>query len=124
MPRRPIPRTSIPRRPDRRRVRGNGLTAQRPPRRGRRGQTEAIAARRMSALERRKAGGSYREIARQLGVDVHTAYADVMAELATLRENTVEQAAELRDLELQRLDEMTAGLWPQIQAGSPPAVSA
>ena len=36
----------------------------------------------------------------------------------------VERAEEVRDLELQRLDEMTAGLWPQIQAGSPPAVTA
>ena len=78
----------------------------------------------MIALELRKAGGSYREIARQLGVDVHTAHADVMAELAALREKTVEQAAELRDLELQRFDEMTAGLWPQVQKGSPPAVTA
>ena len=72
----------------------------------------------------RKAGGSYREIARQLGVDVHTAHGDVVAELAALREKTVEQAEELRDLELQRFDEMTAGLWPQVRAGSPPAVTA
>ena len=33
----------------------------------------------------RKAGGSYREIARQLGVDMHTAHADIAAELAALR---------------------------------------
>ena len=109
---------------DRRRARGNDMTAQRPPRRRRRGQVEAIAERRTIALDLRKAGGSYREIARQLGVDVHTAHADVMAELAALREKTVEQTAELRDLELQRFDEMTAGLWPQVQKGSPPAVTA
>ena len=124
MPRRRIPSTSIPRRPDHRRPRGNATDAQRRPRRGRRGQVEAIAERRTLALELRKAGGSYREIARQLAVDVHTAHADVMAELAALREQTVEQAAELRDLELQRFDEMTAGLWPQVQKGSPPAVTA
>ena len=76
------------------------------------------------ALRLRKAGGSYREIAGQLAVDVATAYADVRAELAALREQTVEEAKELRDLELQRFDEMTAGLWPQIRAGSPPAVTA
>jgi DNA-binding CsgD family transcriptional regulator len=87
------------RRLDRRRARGNATTAQRPPRRGRRGQIETIAERRTIALELRKAGGSYREIARQLSVDVHTAHADVSAELAALRERTVEQAAELRDLE-------------------------
>jgi DNA-binding CsgD family transcriptional regulator len=101
MPRRLIPRTPIPRRPDYRRVRGNDMTAQRPPRCLRRGQEEAIAERRAIALELRKAGGSYRELARQLGVDVHTAHADVMAELAALREQTVDQAAELRELELE-----------------------
>ena len=68
--------------------------------------------------------GSYREIARQLGVDVHTVHADVAAELAALRETTVGRAEELRDLELARFDEMTSGLWPQIRAGSPPAVTA
>ena len=78
----------------------------------------------MIALELRKAGASFREIARQLGVDVHTAHADVAAELAALREKTVEQAAELRDLELERFDEMTAGLWPHVKKGSPPAVTA
>ena len=80
---------------------------------------EAIAERRAMALELRKAGGSYREIARQLAVDVHTAHADVQAELAALRETTVGRAEELRDLELQRFDEMTAGLWPQIRKGQP-----
>ena len=124
MPRRRIINPSLPHRPDRRRQRGNVTDAQRQARRGRPGQVEAIAERRVLALEARKAGGSYREIARQLGVDTHTAWADVAAELAAIREQTVERAEELRELELQRFDQMTAGLWPQIQAGSPPAVSA
>jgi hypothetical protein len=51
-----------------------------------------------SALELRKAGGSYRALARQLGVDLHTAHADIGAELAGLRETTIEEANELRDL--------------------------
>ena len=55
-----------------------------------------------------------REIARQLGVDVHTAHADVMAELAALRETAVAEATELRSLELERLDGITSGLWPQV----------
>jgi hypothetical protein len=76
------------------------------------------------ALRLRRAGGSYREIAGQLAVDVATAHADVRAELAALREQTVEEAKELRDLELQRFDEMTAGLWPQVRAGSPMHVTA
>ena len=40
-------------------------------------QVETIAERRVIAIRLRKAGGSYREIAGQLAVDVATAYADV-----------------------------------------------
>jgi hypothetical protein len=124
MPRRRIPNVSVPRRPDCRRARGNATDAQRPPRRGRRGQVEAIAERRVRALELRKAGGSYRQIAKALAIDTHTAWADVAAELADIRDQTVEQAHELRALELERLDGMTSGLWPRIQEGSAAAVSA
>ena len=124
MPRRRIPVDPLPRRLDRRRPGGNATDAQHRPPRGRRGQVETIAERRAIALEMRKAGGSYRETARQLGVDVHTVHGDVAAELAALRETTVGRAEELRDLELARFDEMTSGLWPQIRAGSPPAVTA
>ena len=124
MPRRRILHASVPRRPDRRRPGGNATDAQRPPRRGRRGQVEAIAERRTIALELRKAGGSYREIARQLGVDVHTVHGDVAAELAALRETTVGRAEELRALELERCDQMVAGLWPKVVSGNPPAVLA
>jgi len=124
MPRRRIPSTSLPRRPDRRRVRGNTTDAQHRPRRGRPGQLEAIAERRVRALELRKAGGSYREIARQLGCDLHTVHSDVAAELFALRETAVTDATELRVLELERLDAMHAGLSPHIRTGSPPAVSA
>jgi hypothetical protein len=124
MPRRRIPSTPLPHRPDRRRQRGNAIDAQRRPRRARPGQLEAIAARRVRALELRKAGAPYRQIATELGVDVHTAHADVGAELAALRETAGVEATELRELELERLDGMTAGLWPQVREGSPPAVSA
>ena len=124
MPRRRTPQTSLPRRLNRRRGRGNATDAQHRPRRGRPGQVEAIAKRRALALELRKAGGSYRAIAQRLGVDVHTVHGDVTAELADLRTTTVGRAEELRDLELHRLDQMTAGLWPPIRAGSPPAVTA
>src|SRR3954463_1560088 len=104
MPRRRIPSTPIPLRPDRRRPRGNATDAQRRPRHARPGQLEAIAERRVRALELRKAGASYREIGRELGVDVHTAHADIGAELAALRETAVGEATELRALELERLD--------------------
>lgn len=72
----------------------------------------------------RKADSSYRQIARHLDVDVQTAHADVGAELAALREAAVGEATGLRAVELERLDGMTSGLWPQIREGSPPAVSA
>ena len=78
----------------------------------------------MRAFELRKTGSSYREIARQLGVDVHTAHADVGAELEAIRETTVAEATKLRALELERLDGMTSGLWPHVRAGSAPAVTA
>ena len=119
MPRPRIPMTALPRRPDRRRSGGNGKDAQR-----RRGQTEAIAERRAIALELRKAGSAYRAIAQQLGVDVHTAHADVAAELGALRETTIGHAEELRALELERFDRMLEGLWPKIRDGNPPAVLA
>ena len=47
-----------------------------------------------------------------------------MAELAALRDTAVDEATELRALELERLDGMTSGLWPQVQQGRPPAVMA
>jgi hypothetical protein len=124
MPRRRIPAISVPSRPDSRRGRGNAIDAQRSGRRGRRGQIERIAERRVRAFELRKAGRSYREIARTLACDVHTVYGDVAAELDAARERTVEQAGELRELELQRCDAMTEGLWPGIRAGHPAAVVA
>jgi hypothetical protein len=40
------------------------------------------------AFELRTAGASYREIARQLGVDPHTAHADIAADLEALREQS------------------------------------
>jgi len=64
----------------------------------------------------RKTGSWYREIARTLGIDVHTAHADIAAELAALRQTAVTEATELRALECVRLDGMISGLWPQIQA--------
>jgi hypothetical protein len=57
------------RRADRRRARGNDMDAQRRHRLVRRGETEAIAERRVLALELSgRPGGLYREIARQLAL--------------------------------------------------------
>lgn len=124
MPRRRIPDVSVPRRLDRRRLRGNTTDAQHPAGRARRGQIEAIVERRVRAFELRKRGATYREIAQQLGADLHTIHSDIQAELLAIRSRTIEEALDLRALELERLDGMTSGLWPSIQEGSAAAVSA
>ena len=115
-----------PSRPDRRR---DGKPAGGKPKQPRRrpphpGENETISARRVLALELRKAGATYRQIAVKLGTSVNTAWADVNAELRELRDQTKHEAQDLRDLELQRCDAMTAGLWSDVQKGKTGAVMA
>jgi hypothetical protein len=55
---------------------------------------------------------------------LHTAWADVNAELLELREKTKADAEEVRELELQRCDEMILGLWPHVRRGDAKAVFA
>jgi len=90
------------------------------------GEEEQIAARRVQALNLRKAGASYRAIAQQLGVDVSTAWSDVQAELGALRALATTAAEDVRALELQRLDALTAGLFVKAtqQGGDARAVMA
>lgn len=105
------------RRPDvpaakRRHREANTPSAQRAARRPDRhtGDDERIAERRVRALELRKAGGSYRQIATALGVDVATAWDDVQTEMAELRKLAGQAAEDARELELQRLDRWQAKL--------------
>jgi hypothetical protein len=109
-----------PRRPDKRRD-GRASRAVRPPHPG---EAERIIERRTRALEMRKAGASYRRIASQLGVSVKTAHDDINAELLDLREQTQQDAQTVKDLELQRCDAMTQGLWTAVETGDPKAVMA
>jgi hypothetical protein len=112
----------VPTRPDRRAdPRGNTKKAQRPPHPG---EAERIAERRVRALDLRKAGLPFRSIGHHLGVDVHTAWADVNAELIELREQTKSTAQDVRDLELERCDAMTRGLWPAVEHGDSKGVAA
>lgn len=84
-----------------------------------------IAERRAMALELRKAGGSYRQIAETLlgeegipkGYSPQLAHKDVTDELIRLREQSAETAVQVLDLELARLDAMTAAIWPQAEKG-------
>jgi len=81
------------------------------------------AERRRLALELRKAGISYRDIAdavrKQLGLARYsyvTAYRDVMQELYALQAACGEEAEKVREIELHRLDELTRLLWERVQA--------
>ena len=77
--------------------------------------------RHLQALELRKAGVTYEVIAGQLGyANASGARKAVVSALkATLRE----PAAELRELELARLDAMLLPLWRPVQAGDETAVA-
>jgi hypothetical protein len=101
--------------------RENGLQAERPRHAG---EDEIIAERRIRAFGLRKAGASYRQIAQQLNVSVNTAWADVNAELLELRQQTTADAEAVREMELQRCDEMILGLWPAVRLGDPKSVMA
>lgn len=75
------------------------------------------------ALELRKKGMRYEAIAQTLGYssrgDAHKA---VMKELNLLAKECLEEAAQVRDLELQRLDELYLAAWKAITGGSESAI--
>jgi hypothetical protein len=76
---------------------------------------------RRDALNLRKAGASFREIAATLGVSVSRAYLYVSEEMAAA---THEAAEDLLSLELHRLDTMQMALWPAVRQGDVQAVNA
>lgn len=78
--------------------------------------------RQQQAVELRRAGRSYREIARQVGIGVASAHRLVAGAIAEVRATVAEDVAELRALELSRLDGMLGGLWPQARCGNLGAV--
>jgi predicted transcriptional regulator len=75
----------------------------------------AIAERECAALELRKAGKTFDEIARALGYSERGGAAKAVGRAldATIRE----RADELRKLEAERLDALTAALWPRAMDG-------
>jgi len=78
------------------------------------------AERRGKALELRKAGATFEQIATQLKyADRHTARDAVMA---ALKELTHDGAQDVLELELSRLDAMLVGLWGAARRGDPEAV--
>lgn len=90
-------------------------------------QAEQVAAanaldRQQEALELRKSGASFAAIARTLGVSTTQAYNDVEAALAEAVNRNVGKADELRQLELQRLDEVFFGIYQRAVGGELKAV--
>lgn len=69
-------------------------------------------------------GHSYRSIANLMGVNVKTAYKYVQSEIIELREQTRDDAEAVRDIEVERCDELIMGLWPGATAGDPQVVAA
>ena len=92
-----------------------------------------VAARRRLAVELRRAGMSYRQIAAAVparcGPDTPPRYderhacRDVHAVLRQLQRDTSEAAEAVRRLELERLDELTLAVWSAARAGDLQAVA-
>ena len=69
-----------------------------------------INERRLSALKLRQKGMSYDRIAKQLGINIGSAYQDVMAALNEIDSERKEEADKLRVLEITRLDRLVEKL--------------
>jgi hypothetical protein len=77
----------------------------------------------LKALELRKKGVRYEQIAQQLGYSNRgSAHKAVMKELELLAKGCREEAAQVRDLELQRLDDLFLAAWKAIADGSESAI--
>lgn len=84
------------------------------------GEAERIQARREKALALRKAGASFRMIAKECEVSVETAHSDVMAELSALSEITQAHAEDVRALEIRRLDDLQVNITNILRTGATP----
>ena len=79
-----------------------------------------LAERRARALELRKAGATYDQIAQQAGYSSRAnAYRDVMK---AIKDITAEPAADVKTLELARLDAMLMGTWRPAITGNQGAI--
>lgn len=77
----------------------------------------------LKALELRKKGMRYEQIAQQLGyTNRGSAHKAVMKELKLLAKECLEEAAQVRDLELQRLDALYLKAWEAVEEGDLPAI--
>lgn len=80
-----------------------------------------LAERRARAINLRRGGASYRDIARQLGVSTTRAWELVGDALGAVEVDAVDR---LRQIESERLDAAQMALWPRVATGDPRAVDA
>ena len=76
----------------------------------------------IKALDLRKKGFTYTQIAAELKCARSTACRYVLSELEYLADQCREEAGQVRDLELQRLDELYLVAWKAIADGSETAI--
>lgn len=76
------------------------------------------AERRVKALELRKLGFTYRQIGEQLGFTEAAAHKAVTKALRELNDNAAETAAEVRRLELERLDDWLLKMAKEMRGGN------
>lgn len=89
---------------------------------GKTGHDAVIAERQLRVAELRKAGYSYRQIGKAVGVDASTAMRDMHAVMSEVIAQRQEIGEEYRELELERLDALFAGLWPKVREGDAYAI--
>ncbi len=86
------------------------------------GAIETAEARRIQIFGLRKSGASYRQIAKQLSINVATAFNAVSLTMQELKHEALANAGEYRELELTRLDQLQLNIWSQAVGGNLKAV--
>lgn len=76
----------------------------------------------LKALELRKRGMNYTQIGEKLGCSRSIACRYVLSELENLADKCREEAVQVRDLELQRLDDLYLKAWEAVEGGDLPAI--
>jgi len=78
--------------------------------------------RRTQALELRKAGATFKQIGQAMHFSEQHAHKIVTEELVRMNQHRAETALEVTRLELERLDALWLGQWPQAKAGNAQSV--
>ena len=76
------------------------------------------------ALELRKAGATYQQIADAMGLSTMGAYNAVKRAIGKLNNKITEDAKAVRRLELERLNQAQLAIWPRVQKGDIKAINA